>query len=74
METLKVRFKGEIGEKWHMLQLLDIIELGIEVRRWVVIWMEVLKEEDIRLEGWVFQRQGGRGRQPKTWNKNSMIH
>ena len=49
MKTLKGRFKGEIWEKWHILPLVDITDLGIEVRRWVVRWLEVLAEEDIRL-------------------------
>ena len=35
MVTLKGRFKGETGEKWHMLPLVDITESGIEVRKWV---------------------------------------
>ena len=31
--TLKGRFKGETGEKWHMLPLVDIMESGIEVMK-----------------------------------------
>ena len=33
--TLKGRFKGETGEKWHMMPLVDITYPGIKVRRWV---------------------------------------
>ena len=44
--TLKRRFKGETGEKWHMLPLVDIIESGIEVRKCVGIWLEILVEKD----------------------------
>ena len=59
MVTLKGWFKGKTGEKWHMLPLLDITESGIEVRKRVGIWLEVLVEEDGKLEGWVFQIEGG---------------
>ena len=49
--TLKGRFKGGTGEKWHMLPLVDTKKSGIEVRKWVGRWLEVLVEEDTRLEG-----------------------
>ena len=57
--TLKLRFKGETGDNWHMLPLVDIKELGIEVRRWVGIWIEVSMEGYRLLEGWLFQRDKG---------------
>ena len=37
--TLKGRFKGKNGEYWHMLPLVDTTELGIEVMKWVGIWL-----------------------------------
>ena len=49
MVTLKGRLKGKTGEKWHMLPLVDITESGIEVRKWVGRWLEVLVEQDGRL-------------------------
>ena len=54
MVKLKGRIKGETGEKWHMLPLVEIMESGIEVRKWARIWLEVLVKEDGQLEGWVF--------------------
>ena len=36
MVKLKRRYKGNIGEKWHMLPLVDTAESGIEVRKWLV--------------------------------------
>ena len=57
MVTLKGRFKGEIGEKWHMLSLVDIKESGIEARKWVGRLLEVLVEQDEQLEGWMLQRK-----------------
>ena len=51
MVTLKVMFKGETAEKLNMLPLVDIKDSGIEVIRWVVIWLEVLVEKESRLEG-----------------------
>ena len=49
MVTLKRRSKGETGEKWHMLPLVDTTELVIEVRNMAEIWLEVLVEENGRL-------------------------
>ena len=59
MVTLKGRFKGETGYKWHMLPLVDIMDSVIEVRKWVVRWIELLVYEDSLLEVWVFQMEGG---------------
>ena len=54
MVTLKVRFKGETEEKWNTLPLVDITDSGIEVIRWVVIWIEVLVEKESPLGGLTF--------------------
>ena len=51
MVTLKIMFKGETAEKWNILPLVDITYSGIEVIRWVVIWLEVLVDKESRLEG-----------------------
>ena len=59
MVTLKGKLKGETGEKWHMLPLVDTMESEIEVEKWVGKLLEVLVDEDGRLEGWVFHREGG---------------
>ena len=37
MVTFKGRFKGETGDKWHMLLLVDIMYSVIEVRRWLYL-------------------------------------
>ena len=37
MVSLKGRFKGETGDKWHMLLIVDIKYSGIEVRRWLYL-------------------------------------
>ena len=54
MVELKERFKVETIEKWHMLPLVDTTELGIEVRKWVGRWLDVIVEMDGQLEGWFF--------------------
>ena len=54
MVTLQGRLKGETGENWHMVPLVDETNSGIEVRIWVGIWMEVIVGADERIEGWVF--------------------
>ena len=35
MVNLQGKFKGDTGEKWHMIPLVDETDLGIEVRIWV---------------------------------------
>ena len=36
-----------------MVPLVEEIDSGVEVKRWVGIFLEVVMEEDKRLEGWV---------------------
>ena len=49
MATLKGRFKGESGGKWHMVPLMDEKNLGIKVRIWVGRWLEVIVGEEEQL-------------------------
>ena len=42
-----------------MMPLIDIMDSGTKIRIWVGRWIDVLVEEDRRLEGWMFQREGG---------------
>ena len=51
MITLKGIFKVETEEKWHMLPLVDVTGPGIEIRKWVGRWMEIMVEEEWRIEG-----------------------
>ena len=44
MVKLKGRFKGETGEKCHMVPLVEEIDSGVEVKRWVGIFLEVVVE------------------------------
>ena len=37
MVPLKGRFKGETGDKWHIILLVDIKYSGIEIRRWLYL-------------------------------------
>ena len=37
MVTFKGRFKGETGDKWHMLLLVDIMYSVIEVILWLYL-------------------------------------
>ena len=39
--TLKGRFKGRNGQKWHILTILDTTESVIVVRKWVGRWLYV---------------------------------
>ena len=42
-----------------MLTFVDVAGLGIEIRKWVGIWMEILVEEEGITEGWVLQHKEG---------------
>ena len=42
MVTLKGRFEGETGVKWHMIPLVDVKCSGIEIRKWVGRWLVVM--------------------------------
>ena len=44
MMTLKGQIKWYMGENWHMLPLADTTGLGIEVRKWVGRYPDVLVE------------------------------
>ena len=46
MVTLRGRFKGETSEKGHVLPLVDVTISGIEIRKWVGRWLEILMEDD----------------------------
>ena len=59
MVTLRGRFKGETGGKWHMLPLVDVTGLGIEISRLVGRWLEIMVEEEARMEDWMFQHREG---------------
>ena len=74
MVTLKGRFKGETGEKCHILPLQYIMDLVIEVRIWVGRWLEVFVEEDNKLEVWGFKGREGRVWGFNIWSKGSMRH
>ena len=57
--TLKGRFRGDIGEKCHMLPLVDMTDSGIEIRRWVGRCLEIMVEDDGISEGLVLQHIEG---------------
>ena len=53
MVTLKVISKVEMGEKWQMFPLVDVIDSGIEKMKWVVRWLGILVEDDGRVDPYV---------------------
>ena len=55
MVTLQRNFKEETGYKWHMMMIIDRTNLVLEVRKWVIIWLNALVGEEGRVKGWVFQ-------------------
>ena len=42
-----------------MLPLVEVTGLGIEIRKWVGRWLEIMVEEEEKTEGWVFQNNVG---------------
>jgi hypothetical protein len=53
MVTLLGRFKGETGERWHLLPIVWKTRSGIEVGVWATRLRESLLERN-RLNGFVF--------------------
>ena len=45
MVTLKGRFKGDTGEKWYMMPLVDVKGPVIYIRKWFGRWLAVMVEE-----------------------------
>ena len=42
-----------------MLPLVDVTGLGIEISRLVGRWLEIMVEEEARMEDWMFQHREG---------------
>ena len=42
-----------------MLPLVEVTGLGIEIRKWVGRWLEIMVEEEEKTEGWLFQNNVG---------------
>jgi hypothetical protein len=59
MVPLLGRFKGETGERWHLLPIRWKTRLGIEVGVWVS-WLKGSLEEWCRLNGFVFSDKKGK--------------
>ena len=55
--TLRGRFKGEEGWKWHMLPIADVTKSGIPHRRWIGRGMASRKRKGWN-GGWFFSRRG----------------
>jgi hypothetical protein len=60
MMTLHGRFKGETGERWHLLPIADETRTKLPVRKWFGRLIGRIVEEEGRTEGWLFQRKKGR--------------
>ena len=57
MLTLRGRFKGEEGWKWHMLPIADVTKSRIPHRRWITRGMESRARKGWQ-GGWFFCRKG----------------
>jgi hypothetical protein len=57
MLTLRGRFKGEEGWKWHMLPIADETKSGIPHRRWLARGIQSRKRKGWN-GGWFFCRRG----------------
>lgn len=59
MLTLRGKFKGETGARWHLLPIADDTRSKIPVRAWFCRMMITQVTERGRRDGWVFQRRDG---------------
>ena len=62
MLTLRGRFKGETGLRWHLLPLADDTRTKLPVRKWFGRLLHYLVEVCERQTGWVFQINQRRGK------------
>jgi hypothetical protein len=53
------RFKGETGESYHLLCMVDVTGHGLEPRKWVGRYINILMENDIQ-NGPLFQDDQGK--------------
>lgn len=59
MVTLKGRFKGEAGDRWHLLPLADHTRTGLPVRPWFCRVVHQRVNVQGKRKGWVFAREDG---------------
>jgi len=63
MLTLRGRFKGEQGLRWHCVPVVDVTASGIPVRRWYDRLVSRRVDLESRRSGWMFTRpEGGRAK------------
>ena len=60
MLTLRGLFKGETGERWHLMPIADETRTRLPVRRWFGRLIGRLVHEEGRTDGWLFQRDNGK--------------
>ena len=54
MLTLLGRFKGETGERWHLMPLADETRTKLPVRKWFTRLLYSIVELEKRKTGWLF--------------------
>ena len=54
MLTLLGRFKGETGERWHLMPLADETRTKLPVRKWFTRLLYSIFELEKRKTGWLF--------------------
>lgn len=42
-----------------MITLVDTKNSGIDIRKWLGSWLEIIAEGDVRMKGWVFEHRVG---------------
>ena len=60
MLALRGRFKGETGERWHLMPIADTTRTSLPIRKWFGRLLGRLVHEEGRRDGWLFQNDKGR--------------
>lgn len=59
MLTLRGRFKGEQGLRWHCVPVVDVTASGLQVRLWFERLLTRRLVRESRVSGWLFARADG---------------
>ena len=62
MLTLLGRFKGETGERWHLMPIADETRTKMPVRKWFTRLLYSIVEIEKRKTGWLFTTNNRRGK------------
>ena len=73
MLTLLGRFKGETGERWHLMPIADETRTKMPVRKWFTRLLYSIVEIEKRKTGWLFTTNNRRGKMADLVNGGAIF-